>query len=531
MVLGVIERGWIENRKLYTEVRFSNRSEAQEYRKDVDDGIITNTSIRARINPDMVEESDGIWYLRGWEAMELSLVSIPADPSVGYKRQISMRKDTMTEATINKPTDRDAILGLGQRMNLDHLALQCLQRGLTFEQTVDEFLKAQNVQRSQEIVPKLGLEPKDQKRYNIVEAIRCTLPEFANSPEIGFYQEVTRSLVSKHGYPVSQGGFLLPLADLPVAKYARQAEIQRAQSAGSFALGGALIDEELLIGSLIDFLRNQTVLLTLGITTIPNCVGPLAIPREVSTYQTEFIPEGSAGPISDITFDQVTFTPRQISGRAAVSRLMLQQTTLAMEAFIINRLSQDLSINLDRRGLVGLGTAGEPIGVLNEIGIPEFQANPTNPNAGAQIDFDRLYDAELELKERNSFQGRLGYLTTHRIVNSLLKRKDSTGAYIWRGRDEPLYDMAPPRFNGIPFVGSNQMPNNLVKGTSAANLNALILGNWADHVLALWGGLEVLANPYGAGFDSGAIVVRAFQTMDCRVIRPVSFVRYKDLTP
>ena len=43
--LGVITDAWLEERRLYVSVKFSNRESAQEIKRDVDEGIIRNVSV------------------------------------------------------------------------------------------------------------------------------------------------------------------------------------------------------------------------------------------------------------------------------------------------------------------------------------------------------------------------------------------------------------------------------------------------------------------------------------------------------
>ncbi|MDE8343967.1 MAG: phage major capsid protein, partial [Acidocella sp.] len=74
---------------------------------------------------------------------------------------------------------------------------------------------------------------------------------------------------------------------------------------------------------------------------------------------------------------------------------------------------------------------------------------------------------------------------------------------------------------------SNQVPSNLTKGTGT-NLSAVIFGNWSDLIIGEWGVLEILPNPYGAGFNSGSIDIRALQSVDVNVRHVASFAAVTD---
>ena len=91
----------------------------------------------------------------------------------------------------------------------------------------------------------------------------------------------------------------------------------------------------------------------------------------------------------------------------------------------------------------------------------------------------------------------------------------------------------PHNFNGYPVYLSNQVRSNLTKGTSSGICSELYFGAWSDLIIAQWGTLEVMVNPYDAtGFTTGDVFIRAFQTVDIGVRRSGSFVVCTDaLTP
>lgn len=83
-------------------VKFGSGELAQEKEKDLNDGILTSTSIRYRVNQlEKTGEVDGIPVMTAinWELVEVSLVTVPADPTVGYQRSITVDADK----TVNLP--------------------------------------------------------------------------------------------------------------------------------------------------------------------------------------------------------------------------------------------------------------------------------------------------------------------------------------------------------------------------------------------------------------------------------------------
>ncbi len=88
-VLGVVERAYIDEKKKrgYAKVRFSEEEFADSKFRDVKNKILRNISFGYVINK--AEEVDNSIVARDWEAFEVSLVSIPADNSIGISRSIN----------------------------------------------------------------------------------------------------------------------------------------------------------------------------------------------------------------------------------------------------------------------------------------------------------------------------------------------------------------------------------------------------------------------------------------------------------
>ena len=82
--------------------------------------------------------------------------------------------------------------------------------------------------------------------------------------------------------------------------------------------------------------------------------------------------------------------------------------------------------------------------------------------------------------------------------------------------------------NGYPVITSNQVPSDLVKGSSGAVCSAAIFGNFADLIIGLWGGLDLQVNPYSLD-TKGAVRVTAFQDCDIQVRHPESFAAMQDI--
>ncbi|MDH5187350.1 MAG: HK97 family phage prohead protease [Rhodospirillaceae bacterium] len=88
--LGVVSRAWLENGRGYAEIRLSKRASVDEIWQDVKDGVLTNVSVGYQILERTLtkqnEDGPNEYRVNSWLPMEVSLVDIPADASVGIGR-------------------------------------------------------------------------------------------------------------------------------------------------------------------------------------------------------------------------------------------------------------------------------------------------------------------------------------------------------------------------------------------------------------------------------------------------------------
>ena len=93
--LGVVEKAWIKDEKLYVSVRFSEGFEAQEVLADIKSGIRRNVSIGYNVDEwkEVIEPGKVLptKLCTRWTPFECSSVSCPADYTVGYERSLKKK--------------------------------------------------------------------------------------------------------------------------------------------------------------------------------------------------------------------------------------------------------------------------------------------------------------------------------------------------------------------------------------------------------------------------------------------------------
>ena len=99
-LLGVVDSARVVGSKGRATVRWGTSPEAAAKRQDVAIGVLRNVSVGYQIN-EMDQDEDGNYVARNWTPVEISLVSVPSDPTVGIGR--SLENDsvkTMTQAPV-----------------------------------------------------------------------------------------------------------------------------------------------------------------------------------------------------------------------------------------------------------------------------------------------------------------------------------------------------------------------------------------------------------------------------------------------
>ncbi len=88
--IGVVENARIEDQRIVGEIRLSKRADVDDLWRDIQDGIQRNVSVGYSIESrTLVEQNDNgpdTYRVDGWTPMEVSLVDIPADNTIGIGR-------------------------------------------------------------------------------------------------------------------------------------------------------------------------------------------------------------------------------------------------------------------------------------------------------------------------------------------------------------------------------------------------------------------------------------------------------------
>lgn len=306
------------------------------------------------------------------------------------------------------------------------------------------------------------------------------------------------------------------------ARHGGAAEAYRDLTVGAPTGGGNLVATQLLGSSFIELLRNALVLDRLGVTMLMDLNGNIAIPSQTGAASTYWVTEGNPPTESQQTVGQVVYTPKTIAAFTDYTRRLLLQSSISVEAFVRADLAAQIAQGVLAAAINGSGSGGEPTGLLNTSGVGAVAAGT---NGGAPT-YEHLVDLETAVGVANADVGSLAYLTNSKVRGKLRKTQVFTGtngAPVWtKGRESGLGDVL-----GYDAYVTNAVPSNLTKNTAVGICSAGIFGNWADYIIAMWGGLDITLDPYALATSGGKRII-ALQDLDMGARRTGSFAVCKD---
>lgn len=523
-VLGVVERGWIdgEKRRGMVAVRFSRSAFAEEKLADIRDGILRNVSVGYSIN-DADQTRDGSIVATSWQPHEVSVVSVPADVSVGIGRQLetttaapaadqtqppieSMEptidiEAVKAQAAADERSRVSSITGLCRTHAADDLAQGLIERGATESEAMKEVLAAIGKRASQPAAPKaaqpiasggsadIGLSDKEARSYSFLRAIRAqAFPNDRSAYEAaGFEREVSAAVEQQMG--VSARGYLIS-----------NEVLQRDLTVGTASAAGDLVFTDARPGSFIELLRNRLALNTLGVTMLSGLNGPVAIPAQTGAGTAYWVAEKGALTESNPTVNQVNMTPKTLGAYTEFSRRLLLQSSIDVETMVRNELATVIALEIDRAALYGLGNTNQPQGLKLITGI-----NTEDFNAAAPT-YAELVSMETKINADNADIGAMSYVTNSTIYGGFktTEKASSTAQFVL----EPGGTV-----NGYGVVRSNQIASGDV-----------FFGVWNQMIMGMWGALDLQVNPYALD-TSGGVRVTALQDVDVAVRHPEAFTR------
>jgi len=281
---------------------------------------------------------------------------------------------------------------------------------------------------------------------------------------------------------------------------------RRAMAEGAIPSGGAMVPS-ILASWLIDLARNRTRVIEAGATIqmMPNQI--LNIAKWSGDPSSAWHTEGAVIAPSDALLSRVNLTAKTLPAITVVSRELIEDAPNVGDE-LARSFALSFAIAVDKAALYGSGVLPQPLGVKNTTGIT-VQSMGTNGLAPAN--YDPFIDAVGTLQDANE-QPNGGIIVSPRTVRELNKLKDTQNRYL----------TPPPVLNALPFLPTNQVPNNLTQGTASTASDAFV-ADWSQLIIGVR--TELVIEPLKERYvDYGQIGLIAWWRGDIVVARPAAFV-------
>lgn len=503
VVVGVIESATIDNKRGKAFVRFSKNQKADEVFSDVVDGILTKVSVGYQILEMKLEsEKDGMetYRVTRWQPYEISIVSIPADDTVGVGRSDELQKSevkilnkksedlTVDEeqkkalelkqakeaARTDERTRVREIGAIGQKHSLVAMATKAIEDGTSsddFRTAVLENLGA--VKPVDTRNAEIPMSDTEVKSYSLTKAISAAITgDWSKAQDERAASDKVAKMLGK-----DSRGFYVPHQVL-------KRDLTAATS------GAAIVDTTTGGANFIEILRNKLVMSKLGGVVLSGLSGNVAIPKQTGTATAYWINEGGDTTASELGLGLIELKPKTVSAKTAYTRQMLLQGNPEIEALVMNDLAANIALAIDKAAISGTGANGQPLGILNTTGI-----NGVDCSAG--LSWVKVVDFDTQIANSNADIDNMNFIAGAGVTGKLkttLKNANGSEYLLEKGE-----------VNGYNHHRTNQVA-----------VNTLLFGDFSQMIMGLWGGLDIMIDPYEKA-DSGGIVIRAFQSVDIGV--------------
>jgi HK97 family phage major capsid protein/HK97 family phage prohead protease len=559
--IGMIEGARIERKRLVVDAKLFKTARAEEIATMIDGGL-RNVSLMYRVHvyeQDMDEER---YTATDWEVYEVSIVTVPADATVGIGRSQSAEQfefrtvgrppaaitsvpTTAPSARSNAMTDqvtapagpsadtqvrieagrqqpgesasalqletqrRQAIINLCQANNIqDNVRNLWITAGTSMEKVSEELLaimkqRGESNPKSESV---LGLTPRETKRFSLQRAISAIADNNWNNA--GFEAECSRAIGQRIGRTQEPNKFFVPYEVQQRSNESQTEMLARLLMKRDLAVSGSAgVLVETMNWSFIEILRNITVLYAMGATRLTGLQGNVSIPKQ-STAATPYWLGTEATQITESqqAFTQINMSPKNVGGYTEVSRQLLLQSNPSAESLIMADLAAVVGIEIDRVGFNGSGVSGQPLGILQTSGIGSV--------TGTSLDYADIIEFMTDCAAANALWAAAGYVTTPVVAGLLMARVkySNTASPIWEGM---LQDGT---INNYRAMATNNVPT-----------ASMLFGDYSKTVIGEWGVLEIEVNPY-ANFQAGIIGIRAMASIDVAVRYPVAYSAASSIT-
>ncbi|WP_292935528.1 phage major capsid protein [Noviherbaspirillum sp.] len=327
-----------------------------------------------------------------------------------------------------------------------------------------------------------------ESRINLVDAINAQVEQRALTGALAEYAQEHERMMGRKATGVA----------VPMSIFEKRAAQTTTTAAG-------IVPEDFRGDQFVGLLRNALVVKSLGARVLPNLRGDTVIPRQKTSSTAQWIAEGESLTDSGLTFDNITLKPKHVGAITELSRQLLQQSNPAIEQLVRDDFVNVVSAAVDLAMLHGDGIK-QPEGLVTAA---------TGTGTLATLDWQAVLTV-LEGLTLNNINPN-AWLTSPGVATILRSTLKEAGL--------PGYLMENGQLANIPVAISKHLANK----AGAPATGRMILGDFSEMVIGTWGGIEVLANPYGTAYERGGVQIRILTTLDMIPRREEAFAIVDDI--
>lgn len=525
--VGVVVSAKIEERRGKAVVRFGKSARANEIFDDVKDGIRTLVSVGYRVDKmvtDKVEKEVETLRATSWMPMEISLVAVPADDTVGVGRSVdnsalvydtevespqhthkSMATEPETRAAEELPgemslevkeeneriTEINKVAELARKHKvpgIDQLHARAMFEKMSVRQFRAEVLKLlpKTQQPVREAEP-LDIPAKEWRNYSLTKILRNQISPSQYALD-GLEAEVNQEMAIKLGKR-AEGCWV------PREAFGAAALDKRNFVAGTGTLGGMLVETSNLGGQFIELLRNRAKVMQLGARVI-NLANPVTIPRQNASGSVNWVGETVASTLSTGNFTQITLTPQGLSAFQQYSKQLLFESDPSIDALVREDIMQIIALEIDRVVLHGTGS-GQPTGITATTGVTTIALGANGAAFSVANGRASVVSLETAIANSNADVTNMAYLTNSRMRARLkmIDESQATNVARWVWQQEPGGSGI---VNGYRAEVSNQVSAIQTQGTATTIASSVFFGNWNEILIAQFNGgaTDLIVDPY-----------------------------------
>ena len=541
--VGAVMRAWLDEggKRCQAEVKIARGGEADEVWMKIEDGILKGISVGAFVHErKLISEKDGVRNYRStkWEPGEISLTPVPADTRIGVGRNKGIKDMQQEEnngnnggaaeyvvpaecqqandgavtraaqvppaAAVSHEPERGLsqseigqITRMGREYGFSSDALDAIESNERPDAFAQRCLKKMRDASHAGGVPAnrdsaLNLNQKEVSRFSLAKLLRSRVfpgnQQYQESAQ--FELECVRAIKGEEGNTVS----------IPSEVMRQWGGVSRVAniSANPGNLDG-FIQDHLLVNHFAEALRAESNILQ-QVTILHGLKGKNSFPIGTKNSAAGWVGLNAALPVTDVETSKKSITPSKLGGIFKVNSDSLVFAEMAVEQMLRQNITEAIAYAMHRAIFYGSGAGDEPAGLLNVEGVNKVKFAADMPT---QKELSALH---LAIKRKLAANGALSYHFSAGMEDHFLNTPRSNGS------QAPILDALSSKLLGRDYEASEII-----------NDGHIFYGKFAEIYIGMWEDFKIEVNPYGAGWASNEIAMKAYQIAGMAVRRPEAF--------